>query len=95
MSTPLFPARLLAPVFEIPEPFGQTLTTVLFRKQQSLGVTRMSGVRLPVCPLVGYLTSLSPASLTSFFFFKATFYLLNKCLPSSMCFTYRYIIQSS
>lgn len=69
MSTPLFPARLLAPVFEIPEPFGQTLTTVLFRKQQSLGVTRMSGVRLPVCPLVGYLTSLSPASLTSFFFF--------------------------
>ena len=95
MSTPLFPARLLAPVFEIPEPFGQALTTVLFRKQQSLGVTRMSGVRLPVCPLVGYLTSLSPASLTSFFFFKVTFYLLNKCLPSSMHFTYRYIIQSS
>lgn len=95
MSTPLFPARLLAPVFEIPEPFGQALTTVLFRKQQSLGVTRMSGVRLPVCPLVGYLTSLSPASLTSFFFFKVTFYLLNKCLPSSMRFTYRYIIQSS
>ena len=95
MSTPLFPARLLAPVFEIPEPFGQALTTVLFRKQQSLGVTRMSGVRLPVCPLVGYLTSLSPASLTSFFFFKVTFYLLNKCLPSSMRFTYRYIIQFS
>ena len=71
MSTPLFPAGLLAPVFEIPEPFGQALTTVLLCKQQSLGVTRVSGGRLPECPLVAYLTSLSPAFLTSFFFLRA------------------------
>ena len=27
-SAPLFPARVLAPAFEIPEPFSQALTTL-------------------------------------------------------------------